>query len=182
MRQEDQRLEAKWKKPYEPLYEENGNRYFNSPEDGCIQKAREHTDTLGQESILLRAYHTCDALNPLHKEPKYDARDDVRTSPTHPQHLEIAWASCKSHWCQLHQQSKEDNDCFPVTIPGTPNDKPYLTEEIEGYTMNRWYENLGVAELRFDLAYYRQIQETKRIRREASEEITTLVNTQKNQP
>jgi hypothetical protein len=48
--------------------------------------------------------------------------------------------------------------------------------------MNRWYENLGVAELRFDLAYYRQIQETKRIYRKASEEITALVNIQKNQP
>jgi hypothetical protein len=171
-RQEDQRLEAKWKKSYEPLYEENGNRYYSSPEDRCIQRAKEHTPDM--ENIMVRAYHTCDALNPLHKEPKYDARDDVRTSPTHPQHLEIAWVSCKNHWCQSHLQDKEDNDCFPVTIPGTPNDKPYLKEETEGYTMNRWYENLGVAELRFDLAYYRQIQQTKRSSYEAERAQKTL--------
>ncbi|KAF9779915.1 hypothetical protein IL306_001174 [Fusarium sp. DS 682] len=57
----------------------------------------------------------------------------------------------------------DDNDCFPVMIPGTPNDKPYLKIETEGYLVHLWYENLGVAELRFNMSYYRQIHETKKL-------------------
>jgi hypothetical protein len=78
-------------------------------------------------------------------------------------HEEISWVSCKYHWCEKHEQDKRDNDCFPVAIPGTPNDRPYRAEETEGYETYKWYENLGVAELRFSLAYYRQITLTKEL-------------------
>jgi hypothetical protein len=158
LRKEDERLENKWKQTYQPLYDESGIRMFNSPEDMYIQGAREHEDTKKAENIHIRAYHMAEAMNPHHKEPKFDTRDDIRTLPTNPGHDEISWASCRYHWCKLHFEDKKDNDCFPVTIPGTPNDKPYLPEEIMGYLVHSWYETLGIAELRFNLAYYRSQQ------------------------
>lgn len=156
LRHEDERLEQKWKEPYEPLYDEQGLRYWNTNKEMCIQTAKEHTNTDNLSSLHIRAYHTNDATNPLLKEPKYDTRDDIRTLPTHPQHQEIAWISCRYHWCKAHKQDKEDNDCFPIEIPNTPNDKPYSREETKGYMVDHWYENLGVAELRFNMTLYRR--------------------------
>ncbi|KAG7422866.1 hypothetical protein Forpi1262_v016113 [Fusarium oxysporum f. sp. raphani] len=50
-----------------------------------------------------------------------------------------------------------------ITIPGTPNDNPYHEWETYGYSVYHWHENLGVATLRFNLAYYRQIHKTKEL-------------------
>ncbi|KAG7404586.1 hypothetical protein Forpi1262_v018477 [Fusarium oxysporum f. sp. raphani] len=50
-----------------------------------------------------------------------------------------------------------------LTIPGTPNDNPYHEWETYGYSVHHWHENLGVATLRFNLAYYRQIHKTKEL-------------------
>jgi hypothetical protein len=136
---------------------------WTSPEDRYIQGAREHGETNRLAPLNVRAYHMDNATNPLHKEPKFNVKDDVRTFPTHPEHEELSWLSCKYHWCKEHRQNKEDNDCFPVTIPGTPNDKPYLATETEGYLVHLWYENLGVAELRFHMPYYREIQKNKKL-------------------
>ncbi|KAJ0128891.1 hypothetical protein HZ326_28016 [Fusarium oxysporum f. sp. albedinis] len=86
------------------------------------------------------------ATNPLHKEPKFNAKDNVRTFPTYLEHEELSWLLCKYHWYKEHRRNKEDNNCFPVTIPGTPNDKPYLATETEGYLVYLWYENLGKQE------------------------------------
>jgi hypothetical protein len=156
LRKQDEAIENEWKKSYEPLYDEQGLRRFNSPKDMYIQGAKEHLDTSAADHIHIRAYHMAEAMNPHHKEPKFDDRDDVRTLPTNDKHDEISWVSCKYHWCKTHLEAKKDNDCFPVTIPGTPNDKPYTPEETMGYLAHTWYENIGVAELRFNLAYYRQ--------------------------
>lgn len=163
LRKQDEQLEQKWKQKYEPLYDESGTRMYTTHEDFCLQGAREHGNTEKLETIPVRAYHTNDAMNPLHKEEKYDQRDDVRTLPTHEQHKHISWISCKYHWCDTHKQEKLDNDCFPITIPGTPNDKPYLREETEGYVAFIWHNNLGVLELRFSMAHYRQIHKTKEL-------------------
>ncbi|KAF6527467.1 hypothetical protein HZS61_010511 [Fusarium oxysporum f. sp. conglutinans] len=163
LRKEDERLENKWKLPYEPLRDEVGKRMYLSPEDRYIQGAKEHGNTEGNEEIYVRAYHQHDAMNPLHREQKFNKDDDVRTLPTNPNHKDISWVSCKYHWCEHHRQSKEDNDCFPVTIPGTPNDNPYHEWETYGYSVYHWHENLGVATLRFNLAHYRQIHKTKEL-------------------
>jgi hypothetical protein len=156
-------LEQKWQQPYEQLFDETGSRMWTSPEDRYIQGAREHGETNKLALLNVRAYHMDNATNPLHKEPKFNAKDDVRTFPTHSEHEELSWLSCKYHWCKEHRRNKEDNDCFPVTIPGTPNDKPYLATETEGYLVHLWYENLGVAELRFHMPYYREIQKNKKL-------------------
>jgi hypothetical protein len=50
-----------------------------------------------------------------------------------------------------------------MTIPSTPNNKPYLATETEGYLIHLWYENLRVAELRFYMPYYREIQKNKKL-------------------
>ncbi|EXL40782.1 hypothetical protein FOCG_16726 [Fusarium oxysporum f. sp. radicis-lycopersici 26381] len=163
LRKQDEQLEQKWKQKYEPLYDEFGSRIYTSHEDFCLQGAREHGNTNELETIPVRAYHTNDATNPLHKEEKYDQQDDVRTLPTHEQHKQISWISCKYHWCDTHKQEKLDNDCFPITIPGTPNDKPYLKEEAEGYVPFIWHNNLGVLELRFSMAHYRQVHKNKEL-------------------
>ncbi|KAI8402590.1 hypothetical protein FOFC_17905 [Fusarium oxysporum] len=163
LRKQDERLEQKWQQPYEQLFDETGSRMWTSPEDRCIQGAREHGETNKLALLNVRAYHMDNATNPLHKEPKFNVKDDVRTFPTHPEHEELSWLSCKYHWCKEHRRNKEDNDCFPVTISGTPNDKPYLATETEGYLVHLWYENLGVAELRFHMPYYREIQKNKKL-------------------
>ncbi|KAH7461789.1 hypothetical protein FOMA001_g18899 [Fusarium oxysporum f. sp. matthiolae] len=163
LRKQDERLEQKWQQPYEQLFDETGSRMWTSPEDRCIQGAREHGETNKLALLNVRAYHMDNATNPLHKEPKFNVKDDVRTLPTHPEHEELSWLSCKYHWCKEHRRNKEDNDCFPVAIPGTPNDKPYLAAETEGYLVHLWYENLGVAELRFHMPYYREIQKSKNL-------------------
>jgi hypothetical protein len=136
---------------------------YLSPEDRYIQGAKEHGNTEKIEEIYVRAYHQHDAMNPLHREQKFNKDDDVRTLPTNPNHRDISWVSCKYHWCEHHRQSKEDNDCFPVTIPGTPNNNPYHEWETYGYSAHHWHENLGVATLRFNLAHYRQIHKTKEL-------------------
>ena len=163
LRKQDERLEQKWQQPYEQLFDETGSRMWTSPEDRCIQGAREHGETHKLALLNVRAYHMDNAINPLHKEPKFNIKDDVRTFPTHSEHEKLSWLSCKYHWCKEHRQNKEDNDCFPVTTPGTPNDKPYLATETEGYLVHLWYENLGVAELRFHMPYYREIQKNKNL-------------------
>jgi hypothetical protein len=163
LRKQDERLEQKWQQPYEQLFDETGSRMWTSPEDRYIQGAREHGETNRLAPLNVRAYHMDNATNPLHKEPKFNVKDDVRTFPTHSEHEELSWLSCKYHWCKEHRQNKEDNDCFLVTIPGTPNDKPYLATETEGYLVHLWYENLGVAELRFHMPYYREIQRNKNL-------------------
>ncbi|KAK2675221.1 hypothetical protein RAB80_010205 [Fusarium oxysporum f. sp. vasinfectum] len=163
LRKEDERLENKWKQPYEPLCDEAGKRMYLSPEDRYMQGAKEHGNTEKVEEIYVRAYHQHDAMNPLHREQQFNKNDDVRTLPTNPNHKDISWVSCKYHWCEHHRQSKEDNDCFPVTIPGTPNDSPYHEWETHGYSVYHWHENLGVATLRFNLAHYRQIHKTKEL-------------------
>lgn len=175
LRKQDEQLERKWKQKYEPLYDEFGSRIYTSHEDFCLQGAREHGNTNELETIPVRAYHTNDATNPLHKEEKYDQQDDVRTLPTHEQHKQISWISCKYHWCDTHEQEKLDNDCFPITIPGTTNDKPYLKEETEGYVPFVWHNNLGVLELRFSMAHYRQVHKNKELLegiRQMTQEIT----------
>ncbi|KAH7492800.1 hypothetical protein FOMA001_g2149 [Fusarium oxysporum f. sp. matthiolae] len=164
LRKQDERLEQKWQQPYEQLFDETGSRMWTSPEDKCIQEAREHGETNKLALLNVRAYHMDNATNPLHKEPKFNVKDDVRTFPTHAGHEELSWLSCKYHWCKEHRQNKEDNDCFPIMIPGTPNDKPYLKTETEGYLVHLWYENLGVTELRFHMPYYREIQKNKNLR------------------
>jgi hypothetical protein len=136
---------------------------YLSPEDRYIQGAKEHGNAENNEEIHVRAYHQHDAMNPLHREQKFNENDDVRTLPTNPNHKDISWVSCKYHWCENHRQNKEDNDCFPVTIPGTPNDNPYHEWETHGYSVYHWHENLGVATLRFNLAHYRQIHKTKEL-------------------
>ncbi|SCO87530.1 uncharacterized protein FRV6_11657 [Fusarium oxysporum] len=148
LRKQDERLNQKWQQPYEQLFDETGNRMWTSQEDKCIQEAREHGETSKFASLNIRAYHIDNATNPHHKEPKFNVKDDL---------------SCKYHWCKEHRRNKEDNNCFPVTIPGTPNDKPYLATETEGYLVHLWYENLGVAELRFHMPYYREIQKNKNL-------------------
>ncbi|KAL9570381.1 hypothetical protein ACKAV7_005460 [Fusarium commune] len=174
LRKEDERIENKWKQAYEPLFDEIGTRMYLSPEDRCIQGAREHRDTQELEMIHVRAYHTNDAMNPLHKEEKFNKQDDIRTLPTHEEHAEVSWVSCKAHWCKIHEQAKLDNDCFPVTIPGTPNDRPYLKNETEGYLVHLWHDNLGVAELRFNMAHYRQVHKTKELLNEARHSIRII--------
>ncbi|SCO87742.1 uncharacterized protein FRV6_11869 [Fusarium oxysporum] len=106
---------------------------WTSPEDRCIQGAREHGETNKLALLNVRAYHIDTATNLHHKEPKFNIKDNIRTFLTHLEHEELSWLSCKYHWCKEHRQNKEDNDCFPVMIPGTPNDKPYLATETEGY-------------------------------------------------
>ncbi|KAL9575839.1 hypothetical protein ACKAV7_000002 [Fusarium commune] len=113
-------------------------------------------------------------MNPLHKEEKFDEQDDVRTLPTYEGYAEVSWVSCNSHWCKTHKQAKLDNDCFPVTIPGIPNDRPYLKNETEGYLVHLWHDNLGVAELWFNMAYYRQIYKTKELLNEARHSIRII--------
>jgi hypothetical protein len=184
LRSEDERLENKWKQEYRPLYDEMGIRMFNSKEDMYMQGSKERKDTAKNENIHVRAYHMAEALNPHHKEPKFNTRDSAKTMPTHPEHDNIAWVSCRYHWCELHMETKKDNDCFPVAIPGTPNDKPYSPEEVRGYLTHSWYENLGVAELRFNLAYYKSqqkdqetaeaIRESMRVIEEANQEFKEL--------
>lgn len=174
LRQEDSRIESKWKQPYTPLYDETGIRCYSSKEDLCIQGAKEHGDTARTDHIHIRAYHLAEVVNPRLREPKFDVRDDVRTLPTHPQHDEIAWMSCRYHWCEMHLEAKKDNDCFPVTIPGTPNDKPYSAEEAIGYLTHLWYENLGVAELRFHLAFYRQQGKAQKTKKDIQENLRIL--------
>ncbi|KAL9572139.1 hypothetical protein ACKAV7_003717 [Fusarium commune] len=177
LRKQDERLEQKWQQSYEQLFDETGSRMWTSPEDRCTQGAREHGETNKLALLNVRAYHMDNATNPHHKEPKFNIKDDVRTFPTHSEHEELSWLSCKYHWCKEHRQNKEDNDCFPVTIPGTPNDKPYLATETEGYLVHLWHENLGVAELRFHMPYYREIQRNKNLCqgiKQMSEEITEV--------
>ncbi|SCO87756.1 uncharacterized protein FRV6_11883 [Fusarium oxysporum] len=136
---------------------------WTSPEDRCIQGAREHSETNKLALLNVRAYHMDTATNPHHKEPKFNIKDNIRTFLTHSEHEELLWLSCKYHWCKEHRRNKEDNNCFPVMIPGTPNDKPYLATETEGYLVYLWYKNLGVAELRFYMPYYREIQKNKNL-------------------
>ena len=184
LRKEDEAIENEWKKPYTPFYDEAGIRSFSSPREMYVQNAREHCDTSTTENIHIRAYHMAEAMNPLHKEPKFDTRADVRTFPTHEQHNEVSWVSCKYHWCKTHLEPKKDNDCFPVTIPGAPNDKPYSPVETMGYLAHDWYESLGVVELRFNLANYRlevrreetlkDIQQQLRMIEEADKEFREL--------
>ncbi|KAK2666615.1 hypothetical protein RAB80_017732 [Fusarium oxysporum f. sp. vasinfectum] len=45
LRKEDERLENKWKQPYEPLCDEAGKRMYLSPEDRYMQGAKEHGNT-----------------------------------------------------------------------------------------------------------------------------------------
>jgi hypothetical protein len=66
LRKQDEAIENKWKKPYQPLYDEGGRRMFNNPKDRCIQTSREHCDTSTTENIHIRAYHIAEAINPLH--------------------------------------------------------------------------------------------------------------------
>ncbi|KAG7419477.1 hypothetical protein Forpe1208_v003480 [Fusarium oxysporum f. sp. rapae] len=179
LRREDERIEQRWRQPYEPLFDETGIRIWTSNEERCLQGAREHGNTNKLEVLHVRAYHMSDATNPLHKEPKFDPKDDLRTFPTHPGHKELSWVSCKYHWCGMHKQDKEDNDCFPVMIPGTPNDEPYLKEEVEGYLAYLWYENLGVVELRFHIAYYREIKKNQDHRQEVQQMIQEITEAEK---
>jgi hypothetical protein len=179
LRHRDEQISQKWEQPYEKEIDEDGLRIYNTQEDICIQGAREHGDTETGSKIYIRAYHTNDALNPLHKEPMFDTRDDVRTMPTHPQHNEIAWVSCKNHWCEQHKLDKMDNDCFPITITGTPNDRPYLTHEIEGYSVYLWYDYLGVAELRFNMALYRKTHKVNELTQGIKENMKIIEDAEK---
>lgn len=179
LRHRDEQISQKWEEPYEKEIDEDGLRIYNTQEDICIQGAREHWDTETGTKVYIRAYHTNDALNPLHPEPRFDTQDDVRTMPTHPQHGEIAWVSCKNHWCEQHRLDKMDNDCFPITIPGTPNDRPYLTREIEGYSVYLWYDYLGVAELRFNMALYRKTHKVNELTQGIKENMKIIEEAEK---
>ncbi|KAH7475360.1 hypothetical protein FOMA001_g11755 [Fusarium oxysporum f. sp. matthiolae] len=76
LRKQDERLEQKWQQPYEQLFDETGSRMWTSPEDKCIQEAREHGETNKLALLNVRAYHMDNATNPLHKEPKFNVKDD----------------------------------------------------------------------------------------------------------
>ncbi|KAF4439736.1 hypothetical protein F53441_12505 [Fusarium austroafricanum] len=110
LRKEDEKLDQEWKDEYKPLFDEIDIRMYASPKDRCMQGAREHRNTDEIENIYIRASHTHDALNPRHRGENYHIKDDL----------------------------KKDNDCFPVTIPSTPNDRPYLAKETEGYEVHSW--------------------------------------------
>lgn len=103
LRKQDERLEQKWQQPYEQLFDETGSRMWTSPEDRCIQEAREHRETNKLALLNVCAYYMNNATNPHHKEPKFNAKDDVRTFPTHSEHEELSWLSCKYHWCKEHR-------------------------------------------------------------------------------
>ena len=154
LRKQDKDIENKWKKPYTPFYDEQGIRSFSSPKEMYIQSSREHGNTTATENIHVQAYHMTEVMNLYHKEPKFDTRDDIRTFPIHGQYDKISWVLCKYHWCKVYLEAKKDNDCFPVTILGTPNNRPYLPEEMKGYLAYMWYKALGVVELQFNLANY----------------------------
>lgn len=51
----------------------------------------------------------------------------------HSEYKELLWLSYKYHWCKEYRRNKEDNNYFPIAIPGMLNDKPYLVTETEGY-------------------------------------------------
>ncbi|KAF4412343.1 gag polyprotein, partial [Fusarium austroafricanum] len=156
--------EELWKEePYPQLYDENGNRYWNSLRERYIQTAREHVGTADEEEICVRAYHRSQADNPRHTEAPFNPRDDVRTYPTHKEHASISWMSCQHHWCTTHQEEKREQDCFPVALPHQPNDKPYMWYETEGYQVFHWYDSIGVANARYSKELYHAIQEQKRV-------------------
>ncbi|KAF4339822.1 pol poly [Fusarium beomiforme] len=179
LRKKDERIENKWKESYEPLFDETGNRMYLSPEDRCIQGAREHENTNELHDINVRAYHTADAMNPRHKEPKFNKEDDVRTLPTNPHHDDVSWISCKYHWCETHMQEKKDNDCFPVAIPRTPNKNPYLRQETEGEANEEFEEmtqgRYNVANLSQKRQDQEKVQQAQQMMEEAKEEFKELM-------
>jgi hypothetical protein len=90
LRKQDEAIENEWKKSYEPLYNEQGLQRFNSPKDIYIQGAKEHPDTSAMDHIHIQAYHIAEAINPHHKEPKLNDRDNIRTLPTNEKHDKIS--------------------------------------------------------------------------------------------
>lgn len=146
---------------YPQLYDENGNRYWNSLQERYIQTAREHVDTAHEQEICIRAYHRELAENPRHREAPFNPQDDVRTYPTHREHPSISWMSCQHHWCEEHREEKQEQDCFPVALPAQPNNKPYMWYETEGYQVFHWYDAIGVACARYKEELYRAIQKRK---------------------
>ncbi|KAJ3530145.1 hypothetical protein NM208_g9457 [Fusarium decemcellulare] len=148
--------EELWTGTYPETYDENGNRYWHSLRERYIHTAREHVRTIDMPEICVRAYHRDLAENPRHPELPFNPKDDVRTYPTHPEHDQISWMSCQTHSCKIHLQEKQAQDCFPVSLPAQPNNKPYSRQETLGYKVWHWYDSIGVANAKFDRELFKQ--------------------------
>ncbi|KAJ3529051.1 hypothetical protein NM208_g9929 [Fusarium decemcellulare] len=153
LRKTDEQL---WTETYPETYDGEGNRYWHSMRERYIHQAREHARTIDMPEICVRAYHRELAENPRHPEPPFHSGDDVRTYPTHPEHDQISWMSCQTHFCETHLREKQGQDCFPIPLPAQPNNKPYSRQETLGYKVWHWYDSIGVANAKFDKELFKQ--------------------------
>ncbi|KAF4465364.1 gag, partial [Fusarium albosuccineum] len=135
-------------------------------------------------TFTVRAYRADLALNPMQPEPVTHERDDPRIVPSHPQHSDISWISCKYHRCPEHLTEKRLNDCFPVRL-NKPQSNPYLRKEMRGYQISGRFEALNIAELTFDPQLEEALETASRITEEEIERTKQQVeprpNTRKEQ-